>query len=134
MQGTARTVAVDSKNRECIEGAAMKKQFSFSQWGLLVWAATIILSITVTARVTRSNPSATATQTPAGIAQVAPSDQNVALATNAAYRDGLFQGRLARERGTKPHIAVGRWSSDDDRAAFSVAYERAYSEPVTSNQ
>ncbi len=114
----------------------MKKQFSFSHWGLFLWAATIAVSITVTARVTRSNPSSTTTQTQVSFAQGAPSnrtDQNVAQATSAAYRDGLFEGRLARERGSKAHIAVGRWSSDDDRAAFSEAYEHAYSEPHPSN-
>jgi len=107
----------------------MKKQFGFTRWGLFLWAATTAVSITVTARVTRSNSSST--QTRVSFAQGAPNsrtDQNVARATSAAYRDGLFEGRLARERGSKAHIAVGRWSSDDDRAAFSEAYEHAYSE------
>ena len=40
-------------------------------------------------------------------------------ATNAAYRDGLYLGKLAAEQGRDSHIASGRWSQENDRAAFS---------------
>jgi hypothetical protein len=47
-------------------------------------------------------------------------------ATNAAYRDGLYVGKLAAEQGRDSHIASGRWSQENDRAAFAAGYEQAY--------
>ena len=47
-------------------------------------------------------------------------------ATNAAYRDGLYVGKLAAEQGRDSHIASGRWSQANDRAAFAAGYEEAY--------
>jgi hypothetical protein len=46
--------------------------------------------------------------------------------TNAAYRDGLYLGKLAAEQGSDSHIASGRWSQANDRAAFAAGYEEAY--------
>jgi hypothetical protein len=56
------------------------------------------------------------------------SSQTVAQATNAAYRDGLYLGRLAAECGAGPHLAIGRWATAEDRASFTAGYQRAYSE------
>jgi hypothetical protein len=56
------------------------------------------------------------------------SNQTVAQTTDAAYRDGLYLGRLAAERGTEPHLAIGRWATAEDRASFTAGYQRAYSE------
>jgi len=40
---------------------------------------------------------------------------------DAAYRDGLYQGRLAAERGdTVP--SVGRWSAAEKREHFGIGY------------
>jgi len=50
----------------------------------------------------------------------------VACVTGAPYRDGLFQGKLARERGEAGHISAGRWSSQVDRAAYSHGYQEAF--------
>jgi long-subunit fatty acid transport protein len=47
-----------------------------------------------------------------------------AAANNAAYRDGLYQAKLAVERGSGVHIARGRWASDEDRAAFVAGYQQ----------
>jgi hypothetical protein len=48
------------------------------------------------------------------------------LATNAAYRDGLYLGKLAAEQGSNVHVSAGRWARANDRAAFAAGYEHAY--------
>lgn len=48
------------------------------------------------------------------------------MATNAAFRDGLFLGKLARQQRTSQHISRGRWSNDDDRTAFEQGYAAGY--------
>lgn len=47
---------------------------------------------------------------------------------NAAFRDGLYQARLATQRGEKPQLTAGRWSRDLDRRAYVAGYQQAYSE------
>lgn len=55
-----------------------------------------------------------------------PQAQNVSvqMAGDAAYRDGLFLGKL--NRGGKQHMLapVGRWSTEKDRAAFVQGYRQ----------
>jgi len=48
--------------------------------------------------------------------------------TDAAFRDGLFQGRLDAERGRRQHLAIGRWNVDADRRLFVSGYLHAYRE------
>src|ERR1700686_1794739 len=50
----------------------------------------------------------------------------VAQAAHAAFRDGLYQGRLDIGEGRKPHPAIGRWSSAGGRASFFAGYRRGY--------
>ena len=49
---------------------------------------------------------------------------SVEMAGDAAYRDGLFLGKLNRE--AKPHMLapVGRWSTEKDRASFVQGYRQ----------
>ena len=59
--------------------------------------------------------------------QASPSDRHLAAtATNAAFRDGLYLGQLASKQGTRPHMSVGRWSSEADRTAFAQGYEQGF--------
>ena len=53
---------------------------------------------------------------------------NVAQITDGAFRDGLYLGRLAAKSGREPHVAVGRWSTAQDRSSFTAGYERGYGE------
>ena len=46
-------------------------------------------------------------------------------ATNAAFRDGMFQAKYDTEQGRKLHLSSGRWSSDADRASFIAGYHEA---------
>lgn len=53
-------------------------------------------------------------------------------ATNGAYRDGFYLGRLAAERGELPHVAFGRWSEDSDRNSFREGYKVAYERTIVT--
>jgi hypothetical protein len=46
----------------------------------------------------------------------------------AAFRDGLFLGRLDSEAGRKQHLITGRWSENADRRLFVSGYLQAYRE------
>jgi hypothetical protein len=59
-------------------------------------------------------------------------NDNVAQTTNGAFRDGLYLGRLAAERGIAPRVARGRWATAEDRASFTAGYERGYKELLAS--
>jgi len=47
-------------------------------------------------------------------------------ATSAPFRDGLYLGKLAAERGGESHISVGRWASGADRASFAAGFNQSY--------
>jgi hypothetical protein len=51
---------------------------------------------------------------------------------DAAFRDGLYLGKLAAQAGAKPHIARGRWATLGDRALFSAGYQEGYSGSLAS--
>ena len=44
----------------------------------------------------------------------------------AAFRDGLYLGKLDSQRGSARHVAIGRWSGVGDRASFAKGYDQAY--------
>jgi hypothetical protein len=48
--------------------------------------------------------------------------------SDAAYRDGAYQAKIDVSERRKPHLACGRWSSDQDRASFIQGYEQTYRE------
>lgn len=58
--------------------------------------------------------------------QLAHDSSAVAQSTNAAYRDGLYQGKLDAEQGRPVHVAVGRWSRTDDRNSYNQGYLQAH--------
>jgi hypothetical protein len=62
----------------------------------------------------------------------AGSSATVAQNNDAAFRDGFFLGRIAAEAGTAPYIAIGRWSTEEDRASFTAGYQRGYNEVLAS--
>ena len=57
-----------------------------------------------------------------------PATRTTAEAMDAASRDGTYQARLDVESGRKPRLAIGRWSTDEDRALFISGYEEGYQE------
>jgi hypothetical protein len=59
----------------------------------------------------------------------------VAYVTSAPYRDGLFQGQLARDRHEALHISAGRWSSQLDRSAYADGYLEGFGgQPNTASK
>jgi hypothetical protein len=58
----------------------------------------------------------------------------VLFATDGAFRDGLYLGKLAAEGGQPLRPAIGRWSSAQDRAMFTAGYHRGYNESLTNTQ
>lgn len=53
-------------------------------------------------------------------------DGDIRQATEAAFRDGLYLGRLAAQRGQRSHACRGRWSRENDRALFVAGYREGY--------
>jgi hypothetical protein len=51
---------------------------------------------------------------------------DAAQAANAAFQDGLYVGKIAGGRGSKPQISAGRWATEADRAAYAAGYLRGY--------
>jgi hypothetical protein len=47
-------------------------------------------------------------------------------ASNGAFRDGIYLGKLDAAQGRDPHLGVGRWSGDQDRIAFTSGYQQSY--------
>jgi hypothetical protein len=43
----------------------------------------------------------------------------------AAYRDGLYVGKLVAQRGEQRPAPVGRWATQIDRDTFQAGYEQA---------
>ncbi len=48
------------------------------------------------------------------------------FATDGAFRDGLYLGKLAVKSGAASHPAIGRWSREQDRASFVAGYRQGY--------
>jgi hypothetical protein len=51
---------------------------------------------------------------------------NDANRASAAYRDGWQLGNRAALGGNKPHVLLGRWSSESDRGLFAAGYFQGY--------
>ena len=49
-------------------------------------------------------------------------------ADDAAFRDGLYLGRLARSAQSPMHPPVARWSTENDFASFIAGYRQGYNE------
>jgi hypothetical protein len=57
-----------------------------------------------------------------------PATNTTVEAMDAATRDGAYLAKLDVENGRKPRIAIGRWSSNEDRALFIDGYLEGYQE------
>jgi hypothetical protein len=56
------------------------------------------------------------------------------FANDGAFRDGLYLGKLTAKGGQPLRPAIGRWSTDQDRAMFTAGYRRGYNESLTSTE
>jgi hypothetical protein len=57
-------------------------------------------------------------------------ERNSSPDASAAFRDGLYMGKLAAKRGAPMRLASGRWSTLGDRALFALGYEQGYHESL----
>ena len=73
---------------------------------------------------------ATLTVSPRGVEP--GSSAEARFAGDGAFRDGLYLGKLAAEGGQPMRIAVGRWSTEQDRSMFTAGYRRGYNDSLTS--
>ncbi|HEY0703566.1 MAG TPA: hypothetical protein VGD60_12440 [Candidatus Acidoferrales bacterium] len=60
--------------------------------------------------------------------------EKIEPANNVAYRDGLYQGKLAGARGSVSVPAIGRWNAPVDRASFREGYRQAIGESPVANR
>jgi hypothetical protein len=67
-----------------------------------------------------------------GLSQVDQTTDSRSDAGNAAFRDGRYQGLLAAQQGKTPHVAAGRWNTDQDQASFARGYHSGYSETLST--
>ena len=56
---------------------------------------------------------------------------DVRLTNDAAYRDGLYLGKLAHEAKRQVHPPIGRWSTEKDRASFAAGYREGFGEELS---
>ncbi len=54
----------------------------------------------------------------------------IELNNDAAFRDGLYLGRLAQAENRTMRPPVGRWSSEKDRASFAAGFRQGIGEQV----
>ena len=45
---------------------------------------------------------------------------------SAAFRDGLYLGRIAAKQGGPIRLASGRWATNGDRTLFAEGYQQGY--------
>jgi len=55
------------------------------------------------------------------------------LATDGAFRDGLYIGRIAAKTGQPLRPPIGRWSNEHDRTSFAAGYSRGYNDVLASS-
>jgi hypothetical protein len=55
---------------------------------------------------------------------------NRAVQTSAAFRDGLYLGGLAARHGEEPHFSEGRWANQVDRSSFKAGYQQEYDDAI----
>ncbi|MGD0269705.1 MAG: hypothetical protein ABSB14_11630 [Candidatus Sulfotelmatobacter sp.] len=63
----------------------------------------------------------------------APQDSSASTQQiSAAFRDGLYSGRLDAQRGVAPHVSTGRWSAQADRESFAAGYKKGFGKSVAT--
>ena len=50
---------------------------------------------------------------------------NPAFANSAPFRDGVFQGKLAK-RGGQARVSQSRWALGEDQSAYELGYQHAF--------
>jgi hypothetical protein len=61
-----------------------------------------------------------------------PRPHQARMATDGAFRDGLYMGRFAAKTGRPYRPLIGRWSEPGARASFGAGYELGYKQALAS--
>jgi hypothetical protein len=111
--------------------STMKNTFSKPRGAYWIAIAAAALTFTTHAvkgaRVMKETPEAFVKQQ-AGKSQAAATSSTANRLLSAAYRDGLYVGKLAAQRGEQRLAPVGRWATQSDREAFMDGYEQSSGE------
>ena len=59
---------------------------------------------------------------------------NAAFANSAPFRDGLFQGQLAKQGGKQARVSQSRWALGEDRSAYELGYQHAFAKHAGARQ
>ena len=59
---------------------------------------------------------------------------DVQLTNDAAFRDGLYLGKLARAEKRQVRPPIGRWSTEKDRASFVAGYRQGFGAELASTK
>jgi hypothetical protein len=57
----------------------------------------------------------------------ASANSAVQQGTDAAFRDGIFQGKHDAEEGRLRHVSTGRWATETNRSQFQAGYDAGFS-------
>jgi hypothetical protein len=57
---------------------------------------------------------------------------NAAFANSAPFRDGIFQGELAKQRGEQARVSQSRWAFGEDQSAYELGYQHAFAKHTGS--
>ena len=113
----------------------MESNRKHTQAVFLIVTLTVGLLIAFTARTTGASGSTERARGRQASAQsTSPQNANrVAVQTmSAPFRDGLFVGRITCEHGNEPHISVGRWALENDRAFYASGYWQGYNQQMVN--
>jgi hypothetical protein len=90
------------------------------------WVVIAAASLTFTTHAVQGARSMKETQKTSLKPQAAATSQSRSIdpLLTAAYRDGLYVGKLAAQRGEQRLAPVGRWATQNDRDAFLAGYEQ----------
>ena len=58
----------------------------------------------------------------------------IELNNDAAFRDGLYLGKLAQAENRTMRPPVGRWSTEKDRASFAAGFRQGIGEQVSQQK
>jgi hypothetical protein len=102
-------------------GSRLQRKRGKNMTKIFICALTLVIGLGTTAMLAVSNRNVKSN-----------TDVETALAVDGAFRDGLYLGKVAAESGQPARLAIGRWSTEQDRSMFTAGYRRGYSESLTS--
>ena len=59
---------------------------------------------------------------------------SIELNNDAAFRDGLYLGRLAQAENRSVRPPVGRWSTEKDRASFAAGFQQGLGDKLAQQK